>query len=127
MKTIVEVLPPLGAVISLPEKVLKSWGHELIYYNKPNYCSKLLYIEAKCETSMHYHEDKHETITVFEGVLELEYINKGEVKTRRLNKNQSVTIPPGFPHRLRAIENNLQLFEASTHSKPLDSIRLTRF
>lgn len=123
----IESLPPFGAAILLPEKVLKSWGYELIFYNEANYCSKMLVIEPYCKTSMHYHDIKHETITVINGILELEYIENKKVKKKQLYKNQSIVVPPGFAHRLCAKDKLVELVEASTHSVDKDSIRLENY
>lgn len=122
-----KLLLPFGAAAVLPKKVLKSWGYELIFYNKQNYCSKKLFINKNSESSMHYHNTKHETITVYNGILELEYLDEGAKKVVKLYENHSIVIPPGFSHRLRAKETDVILFEASTHALNSDSIRLTEY
>ena len=52
-----------------PKEVEKCWGHEIwLANNKENdYCGKILFIKEGESTSMHYHENKHETFYVLSG------------------------------------------------------------
>lgn len=110
---------------STPYLVEKRWGSERIYQNNDLYCAKLLEIEPKMYTSMHYHLDKHETmINIGPGPLYIDYIDDKKVKTTELKVFESFVIAPGLSHRLRAGSKKVNLIEASTTSYDNDSIRL---
>lgn len=113
------------AYISVPQIVEKRWGHEQIFYND-RYCMKKLVINPGQCTSMHFHIQKHESITVTLGDLILSYKDK-DAKEHRLIVPQGATvvIPPGFQHRLQApLESRLELIEASTFDQATDSVRV---
>ena len=63
------------------KKVEKSWGHELWLANNEehDYCGKILHINKGHKSSIHYHENKHETMYVLKGELELSLYEKNIV------------------------------------------------
>ena len=70
-----------------PKKVEKDWGYELWLANNQdnNYCGKILFIEKGNSTSMHYHEDKHETFYVIDGTLRVDML-KDKSKPKQIGK-----------------------------------------
>jgi len=110
---------------NVPIRINKTWGHELIYYNK-EYCMKLLYIESNKSTSIHFHVNKHETLFVKSGILKLKIYNKnsehGEVLF--LEEGEAFVMAPLVVHKLIAYKGDLELIEASTFSEDSDSIRI---
>ncbi len=94
--------------------VEKPWGHEEIWAEGPGYVGKILFIRAGHRLSLQHHEQKHETMRVHRGVLHLELDDEhGVLQEHRLTPGQSVVVPPGRRHRLRA-EEDVEIFEVST-------------
>jgi len=119
---------------AIPTIVEKRWGKENIYINGDgydsagitNYCMKAIYIDPNSETSMHFHIRKHETLLVVSGKLLLEYLDgKGAGGVVELLPGDAFIVPPGFQHRLCALEEEVLLIEASTPDDPQDSIRVS--
>jgi len=110
------------------EKVDKTWGYELIRVNNKDedYCSKILYIEAGKNTSMHYHLKKHETFYVRKGTLTICTINPQttEHTVNVLGEGDCMEIPRGIAHQLGATDEPVEFDETSTYSDPLDSLRV---
>ena len=111
------------------EKIDKSWGYELIRVNnkEEDYCSKILYIEAGKNTSMHYHLKKHETFYVREGMLLITTIDPQttETTTTALLPGECMEIPRGQAHQLSAQDDeDVEFDETSTYDDPLDSLRV---
>lgn len=111
--------------LAMPKLVEKRWGHEIIYKNDSDYCMKLIHIKKDCQTSMHFHVDKHETLLVTAGVLLLKYQDRVGKKFEILLKpNTAWIVSPGFAHQLVAHEDDVTLVEASTLDTPDDSVRI---
>jgi mannose-6-phosphate isomerase len=99
---------------SLPRRVEKPWGHELIWAHTDRYVAKLLVIETGRRLSLQYHEAKDEWIHVLDGRLLLTLENEaGVVEDRELGPGQGAHIAVGRRHRYTAIER-ATLVEAST-------------
>jgi len=90
--------------------VNKPWGREIWIATEQEYAGKILEIKKGYRTSLHYHEQRKETLYVLEGRLEV-LDEKGN--SIILDKGSSVTIFPGDKHRLVALED-LRLIEVST-------------
>jgi mannose-6-phosphate isomerase-like protein (cupin superfamily) len=108
----------------MAERITKSWGWEIIFYNG-EYCSKLLVYSKPIASSLHYHNKKHETFYIVDGSFEVEI----EGQTRIMYPGDHVVIPPGTRHRVRARPrpwNNLEsvIAESSSHDDPNDCVRL---
>ena len=102
--------PPDG---TLPRRVEKPWGHELIWAHTDRYVGKLLVIETGKRLSFQYHEAKDEWIHVLEGRLLLTLENgAGVVEERELGPGEGARVPVGRKHRYTAIER-ATLIEAS--------------
>jgi mannose-6-phosphate isomerase-like protein (cupin superfamily) len=59
-------------------RIDKSWGYEICRVNnqEQDYCSKIIFIKARCSTSMHYHIQKHETFYVRVGNLRVDTLDQ---------------------------------------------------
>jgi quercetin dioxygenase-like cupin family protein len=99
---------------SLPRRVDKPWGHEIIWAHSGRYVGKLLVIETGKRLSFQYHDVKDEWIHVLEGrlVLTLED-DAGVVADRELAAGEGAWVPTGRKHRYTAIET-CTLIEVST-------------
>lgn len=104
-----------------PRCVPKVWGNELIIVNNDNYCGKILLLNPGYQSSLHYHEKKHETFYVLEGTC---YLEIGAVfQTAALG--HLITIEPKTPHRFFNPTTSLvKIIEFSTHDDDADSIRI---
>jgi mannose-6-phosphate isomerase len=113
--------PPPG---SLPRRVDKPWGHELIWAHADRYVGKLLVIETGKRLSFQYHEAKDEWIHVLDGRLLLTLENEsGVVEDRELVAGEGARVLTGRKHRYTAIER-ATLIEVSTPELD-DVIRLS--
>lgn len=113
--------PPPG---TLPRRVDKPWGHELVWAHTDRYVGKLLVIETGKRLSFQYHEAKDEWIHVLEGRLLLTLENDaGVVEDRELGAGEGARVPIGRRHRYTAIER-ATLIEVSTPELD-DVIRLS--
>ena len=106
-----------------PQYIEKRWGFEKIYANDI-YCCKMIVIDPGCETSMHVHLEKEETLLVVAGELMVRYIKDKKEYSYIVGENEAFTVSPGFPHALVALEKQVKLVEASTPSFDTDSVRI---
>ncbi len=100
-------------------KVVKPWGHELIFAENERYAGKILHLEAGHSLSLQYHERKDETLYVLTGEAELAVDVDGQMSQVRLSAGQCYRIRPRVRHRLRA-EQACDLVEVS--SPELDDV-----
>ena len=99
---------------SLPRRVDKPWGHEIIWAHTDRYVGKLLVIETGKRLSFQYHEAKDEWVHVLSGRLLLTLENDaGEVEDRDLGAGEGAHVAVRRRHRYTAIET-CQLIEVST-------------
>ena len=112
--------PPAG---SLPHRVDKPWGHEIIWAHADSYVGKLIVIETGKRLSFQYHDAKDEWIHVLSGRLLLTLENQhGVDEELELRPGESVHVPTGRRHRYAAIET-CRLIEVST-PELLDVVRI---
>lgn len=103
--------PPDG---SLPRRVEKPWGHELIWAHAERYVGKVLVINAGRRLSLQHHEVKDEWIHVLSGRLALTLQNDaGEIEIRELGPGEGAHVAVRRVHRFEAIET-CTLIEVST-------------
>jgi quercetin dioxygenase-like cupin family protein len=102
-------------------RIEKSWGYEEIIENG-FYCCKLLVYTKPIASSMHYHERKHETFVVQDGLFSLR-VQPYSLEWRFMEQGDYVVLPPGTVHQLRCHSPGT-IVEASTHDDPEDCIRL---
>jgi mannose-6-phosphate isomerase len=103
--------PPEG---SLPRRVEKPWGHEIIWAHADQYVGKLIVIETGRRLSFQYHEAKDEWIYVLSGRLLLTLEDEaGLVEDHELGPGESAHVAVYRKHRYRAIDT-CTLIEVST-------------
>ena len=99
---------------TIPRRVPKPWGEELIWALTDKYCGKIITIETGRRLSLQYHERKDEAIFVTTGRLLLLLENdRGEDELRELGPGEGAHVPVGRRHRYEAIER-VELIEVST-------------
>lgn len=119
MSELSDVEDPLARVpapleSSLPRRVEKPWGHELIWAHAEHYVGKILVIDTGKRLSLQHHEIKDEWIHVLSGRLALTLQNDaGEIEVRELGPGEGAHIAVPRVHRFEAIET-CTLVEVST-------------
>jgi len=94
--------------------VTKPWGKEVWLVLNEFYCYKRLYISAGTRSSLHYHNEKHETGFIISGEFELWLENdSGEIEKKNLKAGDFYTVRPNKKHRLLGITDVL-IQEVST-------------
>jgi len=98
----------------LPRKTEKPWGYELLFALTPKYAGKVIFVKRGHRLSLQYHEQKDESMYVYEGkaMLEIEG-GDGRTTTTEVGPGYSVRITPSTRHRIQAIEDTT-LLEVST-------------
>jgi len=98
-----------------PEKVVKPWGHELIWAVADHYVGKILVVKAGESLSLQFHKLKDEAWYVLEGRAQLEIGALGERVLNRevIGPGAAFHLPPGTVHRLTAVEDTT-ILEVST-------------
>lgn len=118
--------------------VEKVWGHEQWLQDdggaSVGYCGKILTLFRGYKTSLHYHPQKHETMLVTEGTLELEIQygptskeNVRQMGFHTLKPGDHIEIPPGVAHRMVCASTDIpyvELIEFSTPHSDDDVVRL---
>lgn len=97
----------------------KPWGYEELVYQDHHFACKYLFIEKGKRTSLQYHEEKTEAITVLSGLLRLEIMpfepySANDAIAQYYSFGASFVTAPGVIHRMEAIEDCL-LWECSTN------------
>jgi len=98
---------------SVPYRVDKPWGHELIWARTDRYVGKVLHIDAGHLLSLQYHERKDETIHVLKGEIIFRVKEQGRMVERRMHEGESYHVTPGTVHQMEAVVSS-DLLEAST-------------
>jgi mannose-6-phosphate isomerase len=107
--------PLRDTAVRRSEHVDKPWGHEEIFaLVEGAYIGKLLHVSAGQSLSLQYHHLKNETIALVSGRVEIDLgATADTLRAVSLSPGDSVHVPPGLLHRLRAVEDSV-LVEAST-------------
>jgi len=104
-------------------EVHKVWGKEIWIINCPEYCCKLLIVDAHSKSSLHKHINKKETFYCLSGQVKLTVNDK--ILNLSAPESEPVTILPGDLHRFEAVNiNKSVLLEASTFHDDNDVVRL---
>ena len=98
---------------TLPRRVDKPWGHELVFAHTERYVGKILHIEKGQKLSRQFHRVKDESLTVLSGILGLELGAPPDVERRIVRPAGVFHIKPGVVHRFVAVET-CELIEVST-------------
>ncbi len=108
----------MSIAIPYAQKVNKPWGYEIIF-TPPNLSrvGKILFIKKGCRLSLQYHDQKEETLCLFQGKTKIRLEDeKGEIKTLYMKPQMGYTILKGQKHRLEALEDSF-VFEVSSPEK----------
>ena len=99
---------------SLPRRVEKPWGHEVVWAHAERYVGKVIVIETGKRLSLQHHEVKDEWIHVLDGRLALTLENDaGDLEVRELGAGEGAHVAVRRQHRFEAIET-CTLIEVST-------------
>jgi mannose-6-phosphate isomerase len=99
---------------SIPRRVDKPWGSELIWALTDRYCGKIITIETGKRLSLQYHERKDEWIQVLSGRLQLELEDdEGQIETHVLEPGDGAHVPILRRHRYTGLER-VELIEVSS-------------
>src|SRR4249919_3598240 len=99
---------------TVPRRVEKPWGWELVWAETDMYIGKLLFIRAGEALSLQYHEEKDESWLVREGRVRIDLgTPDNDLQTIEVEAGAAFHIPPRTVHRLTAVEDTLVL-EVST-------------
>ena len=99
---------------SLPERIPKPWGHEIVWARTERYVGKILHVRAGEALSLQYHRVKDETLRVLSGLVTLEIGGEDEGRQSvQLRPGEGWHVTPGTRHRLTAIEDT-DILEVST-------------
>jgi len=96
-------------------KIDKPWGYEIILTDPSlPYTAKLLFIKQNQETSLQYHDQKTETLTLFSGKCQIIIGEESQALTENnMDLNSGYTIYPNTIHQIKA-DTDCTIFEAST-------------
>ena len=96
------------------KKIIKPWGHEIIWSHCEKFVGKILCINKGHKISRQYHKQKEETIFVLTGTLLLEVGMGEKMEQISLKRGQSFHVTPGTIHRFCADFGDVELAEVST-------------
>lgn len=99
--------------MSLPIRISKPWGYEIIWAQTNLYVGKILHIEAGKRLSLQYHERKDESIYVLKGELQLDIETESLKVTKCMQPGETYHIQPGCIHRMTGI-TECEVLEVST-------------
>ena len=106
-------------------RIDKPWGYERIICLTEKYLTKELYIMKDFSTSLHYHEQKDETLHCQKGECLVEIENNGRIRSKMLKGNDTLRIKPKVKHRIVALENSILLEYSTPH--PVDTVRVEEY
>lgn len=98
---------------TLPYRVEKPWGYELIWARTDRYVGKILHIEAGHVLSLQYHERKDESIYILSGEIVLRLEQGETLIERRMAQGEAFRIAPPLVHQFEAVVTS-DVLEAST-------------
>lgn len=100
--------------MSVPRRVDKPWGYEIIWAHTERYVGKILHVNAGHALSLQYHEHKDETIYLLSGAMKF-FAGPSVEKLKELTlmAGQSFHVTVGTVHRMEAI-TDVDILEAST-------------
>ncbi|HUP89094.1 MAG TPA: cupin domain-containing protein [Longimicrobiales bacterium] len=99
---------------SIPRRVDKPWGYEIIWADTDKYVGKILHVNAGHALSLQYHERKDETIYLLTGEMTF-YAGPSAEKLKEIpmKAGESFHVTTGTVHRMVAI-TDVDILEAST-------------
>ena len=108
----------MSIAIPYAQKINKPWGYEIVFTPKNlERVGKILFIKKGCRLSLQYHDQKEETLCLFQGKAKIWLEDKkGQIKTLYMKPQMGYTILKGQKHRLEALEDSF-VFEVSSPEK----------
>ena len=104
-------------------RVVKPWGHEIIWAHTDRYVGKILHIKAGHELSVQYHNRKDETVYLLSGKL-VYRVKQGEsLEDVPLEVGQAYHLTPLTIHQMVAV-TDCDVLEVSTPEQD-DVVRLS--
>ncbi len=100
------------------QKINKPWGYEIVFTPKNlERVGKILFIRKGCRLSLQYHDQKEETLCLFQGKAKIWLEDeRGQIKPLYMKPQMGYTILKGQKHRLEALEDSF-VFEVSSPEK----------
>ncbi len=112
--------------VGKPDVVDKEWGQELIVANNTDYCGKIMLLNQRGVSSIHYHILKKETFYVQSGKIFVQrWDNDGTRLDVTLGAGDVLTIEAGTPHRFVGILKS-RFIEFSLPDSISDTYRITQ-
>lgn len=106
-----------------PEKTEKPWGYELLYALTGSYAGKVIFVRRNHRLSLQYHRFKEETMYFQSGRALVETGPEATLLSENILKaGQSLHLPAGTCHRIKALEDTIILEVSTPHLE--DVIRL---
>lgn len=100
-------------------KIIKTWGYELVIQNNKKYCGKILFFEKGKKGSAHYHKLKEETWYVNAG----KFLITKDKEMMMAEPGDIIHLPPYTVHQVEAIEEG-SIFEVSSQHFDEDTYRI---
>ena len=98
----------------LPRKTEKPWGYELLFALTDKYAGKVIYVKQGHRLSLQYHEEKDETLYIYEGKALVEIEGEdGQLVQSEMSSGDCFRLTPMIKHRMKALEDTV-FFEVST-------------
>lgn len=100
--------------MSVPRRVEKPWGYEIIWAHTDRYVGKILHVNAGHALSLQYHEKKDETIHLLTGAM-IFFVGRSAdaLEEVHMKAGDSYHVTTGTIHRMQAI-TDVDILEAST-------------
>jgi len=95
------------------QRIEKPWGYELHWAKTDKYIGKLIHVNAGHALSLQYHNEKDETILLWNGNLRFELRDGGIVREWTMKSGEAVRVRPKVVHRMTAIDD-CDIIEVST-------------
>lgn len=105
----------------------KVWGREIQLCNESNYCSKLLVLKPRYQSSLHRHTLKHEEFFLLDGYVIVEWVDDdGQPQSKELNIGDSFKVRARTWHRFKSDTRwgESVLLEISSHHDDSDVERM---
>jgi mannose-6-phosphate isomerase len=87
----------------------RPWGRFEKFHENQLSTVKLLYINANSRLSLQYHRERSEFWKVIKGTAEVEL----DGKIIEVKEEETIDIPKGVRHRVKALDNNCVILEIS--------------
>ena len=103
-----------SAATRLPRRVKKPWGEVLVWAETEDYLGRILRIRAGEAQSLHFHEERDETILLLRGKMILEVgAGVNSLHETRVREGEVMHLPAGLLHRIVAT-TDAEVLEVST-------------